>query len=95
LRIASGIPLHARKLASVFEQAGVIVKVRTMDPFIPSAWGLIVVKTANSNDDSDRLKVILDGAGVESQIGLTNSTIGDKDHPTLLVGTREDAGARR
>ena len=80
---------YARDLASAFEQGGATVKVHTLDPFIPYAWGLLVVKTT-TNDDSSALKAILDKAGVASSIALTNETVGQKDHPTLLVGTPED-----
>lgn len=82
--------VYAKDLASVFEQAGVPTAIHTLGPFVPSAWGLLVVKT--TNDDSTRLTAILDEAGIASQIALTNSTLGEKDHPTLLVGTREDVG---
>jgi hypothetical protein len=81
---------YAKDLASVFEQAGVPTHVHTLGPFMPSAWGLIVIKTANG--DSTRLKNILDEAGVASDTALTNSTLGEKDHPTLIVGTRGDVG---
>ena len=81
---------YAKDLASVFEQAGVATHTHTLGPFIPSAWGLSVVQTVNG--DSARLKAILDEANVESDIKLTNSTLGEKDHPTLVVGTRGDVG---
>lgn len=83
--------IYARDLSSAFEFAGVAVDVHTLGPFIPRAWGLSVIKT--TNDDYVRLKGILDEAGVESSVESTNSTIGEKDHPTLFVGTREDVGA--
>lgn len=79
---------YAKELASVFEQAGVRVKLHTLGMFIPSAWGLIVIKT--TNDDSTQLQAILEDSAIESRIASSNSTIGEKDHPTLLVGTRED-----
>jgi hypothetical protein len=83
--------IYARDLSSAFELAGVAVHVHTLGPFIPQAWGLSVIKT--TNEDYVRLKGILDEAGVESSVESTNSTIGEKDHPTLFIGTREDIGA--
>jgi len=82
--------IYARDLSSTFELAGVAVHVHTLGPFIPQAWGLSVIKT--TNEDYVRLKGILDEAGVKSSVESTNSTIGEKDHPTLFVGTREDVG---
>jgi len=79
---------YARNLALVFEQAKIQTDVHTLGPFIPSAWGLIVVIT--ENDDSTRLKAILDEVGIPSVFAKTNDTLGKKDHPTLLVGARED-----
>ena len=79
---------YARDLATVFQEARVPVTVHTLGPFIPSAWGLLVVKT--TNDDSDKLKALLDEAGVKSEVALTNDTLGAKDHPTLVVGSRDD-----
>lgn len=81
---------YAKDLASVFEQAGVPTHAHTLGPFVPSAWGLLVIQTVNH--DATRLKTILDEAGLVSQIAMTNSAFGEKDHPTLLVGTREDVG---
>jgi glycine/D-amino acid oxidase-like deaminating enzyme len=83
--------IYARDLASTFEQAGATVHVHTLGPFIPQAWGLSVVETQNG--DFVRLKAILDEAGVISSIASTNETLGEKDHPTLFVGTREDLGS--
>lgn len=88
--VGNGEPeLYARNLAAAFEQAGVPVNVHTLGPFIPSAWGLLVVKTTNS--DSTRLKEIFDRAGIASELALTNDTLGQKDWPTLVVGAREPA----
>ena len=78
---------YARDLAKLFEEAHVPVDVHTLGPFIPSAWGLLVIKT--TNDDSNNLKALLDEAGVKSEVALTNDTLGVKDHPTLVVGARE------
>jgi hypothetical protein len=39
---------------------------------------------------SDKLKALLDEAGVKSEVALTNDTLGAKDHPTLVVGSRDD-----
>lgn len=87
--VGNGEPeLYARDLATAFQQAGVEVYVHTLGPFLPSARGLLVVKT--TNDDFTRLKAILDAAGVESEIALTNDTLGQKDHPTMVVGARKD-----
>jgi hypothetical protein len=79
---------YARNLALVFEQAKIQTHVHTLGPFIPSAWGLIIVIT--ENDDSAKLKAILDEVGVPSVLAETNDTLGKKDHPTILVGARED-----
>lgn len=87
--VGDGEPeFYARDLGSAFEQAGVVVHVHTLNPFIPSAWGLAVVKSANY--DSSRLKAILDEAGVESKSAETNDMLGQKDHPTIVVGARQD-----
>lgn len=86
--VGSGEPeSYARDLASVFDLAGVPVTVHTLGPFIPSAWGLLVVKTVNN--DSSKLKAILEEAGVEADTALTNDTLGEKKWPTLVVGNRE------
>ena len=86
--VGNGEPeLYARDLATAFEQAGVPVIVHTLGPFIPSAWGLLVVKT--TNDDSTRLKRIFDRAGIASELALTNDTLGQKEWPTLVVGARK------
>jgi hypothetical protein len=82
---------YARELASIFERAGVAVKIHTLGPFMPSAWGLSVVQTTNA--DSARLKHMLDAIGVPCHLALTNDTLGAKDHPTLVVGIREDLSA--
>jgi hypothetical protein len=79
---------YARSLALVFEQAKIQTHVHTLGPFIPSAWGLIIVIT--ENDDSARLKAMLDEVGVPSVLAETNDTLGKKNHPTILVGARED-----
>jgi glycine/D-amino acid oxidase-like deaminating enzyme len=79
---------YARELAKAFQEANVTVHVHTLGPFIPSAWGLLIVKT--TNDVSDKLKALLDEAGVKSEVALTNDTLGAKDHPTLVVGSRDD-----
>lgn len=89
--VGNGEPeLYARDLATAFEQAGVPVNVHTLGPFIPSAWGLLVIKTTNG--DSTRLKEILDKDGIASEIALANDTLGQKEWPTLVVGAREDTG---
>ena len=82
--------IYARDLSSAFERAGLKVHVHTLGPFIPQAWGLSVIKT--TNPDYIALKKILDEVGVDASVVETNSTIGEKDHPTLFVGTRADIG---
>jgi hypothetical protein len=79
---------YARDLASVFEQATIKTSLHTLGPFIPSAWGLMVIITENG--DSSRLKAMLDEVGISAAPAETNDTIGKKDHPTLFVGSRED-----
>jgi glycine/D-amino acid oxidase-like deaminating enzyme len=87
--VGNGEPeFYARSLATAFEQAGVSVHMHTLGPFIPSAWGLLVVQT--TNDDASKLKALLDAAGVKSEIALTNDTLGAKNQPTLVVGSRDD-----
>lgn len=81
---------YARNLAAVFQQASVSVSVYTLGPFTPRAWGLLVVKT--ENDESSKLKAVLDEAGVQSETALTNDTLGEKRWPTLVVGSRDDSG---
>jgi len=78
----------ARDIASVFESAGIATHVHTPGPFLPSAWGLMIVITKNG--DSGRLKALFDEAGLPTDLAETNSTIGEKNHPTLIVGARED-----
>lgn len=79
---------YARDLASAFEDAHIKTFVHTLGPFIPSAWGLMSLKTRNG--DGDRLHSMLIAAGVTATVAETNATIGEKDHPTLFVGSRED-----
>jgi hypothetical protein len=43
---------YAKDLASAFEQGGVPTHTHTLGPFIPSAWGLIIVKTMAIRCDS-------------------------------------------
>jgi len=82
--------IYARDLARACDEAGAKVFVHTLGPFIPEAWGLRVIES--SNGDSKRLQALLDSAGVTSSLVPTNDTIGVKDHPTLIVGTRQDVG---
>jgi len=79
---------YAKDLASVFEQANIKTHIYTLGMFIPSAWGLMVVIT--ENDDSNKLKRMLDEIGIPAVLAETNDIIGNKDHPTLFVGSRED-----
>jgi hypothetical protein len=89
--VGDGEPeFYARDLGSAFEQAGMVAHVHTLNPFIPSAWGLAVVKSENY--DSSRLKAILDEAGVDAKSAETNDVLGQKDHPTIVVGYRQDTG---
>lgn len=78
----------ARQFAAAFEKAGIETSVHTLGPFIPSAWGLMVIKT--TNDVSQVLKGFLDKAGIQSDFAETNDTLGNKQHPTIFVGIRED-----
>lgn len=79
---------YARDFAKAFETAGIDVQIHTLGMFIPSAWGLMVVITPNNV--SERLKALLDKAGVKADLAETNDTIGEKRHPTLFIGSRED-----
>jgi hypothetical protein len=79
---------YARDFAGVFERSKIETRVHTFGSFIPSAWGLLVVVT--ENDDSARLKAMLDESGIFASLATTNETLGKKDHPTLFVGSRED-----
>jgi hypothetical protein len=89
--VGDGEPeFYARDLGSAFEQAGIVVHLHTLNPFIPSAWGLLVVNSTKY--ESSRLKKILDEAGVYSESAETNDMLGQKDHPTLVVGARQDTG---
>ena len=83
--VGNGEPeAYARDLAKAFEDAGLPVHIHTLGPFIPSAWGLLIVKT--TNDASEKLKALLDEAGVQSEVTRSNDTLGAKDHPTFVIG---------
>jgi len=79
---------YARDFQAVFEAAHIKTDVHTLGPFIPSAWGLLVLITKNG--DGARLHAMLEETGVSASLARTNDTIGEKDRPTLFVGSRDD-----
>jgi hypothetical protein len=84
----AGEPEHyAKDFAATFSAAGITTQVHTLGMFIPSADGLIVVKT--QSDDWKHLLEILQAAGLHPDVADSNDTMGAKDHPTLVVGSRK------
>jgi hypothetical protein len=89
--VGDGEPeFYARLIGQLFTEAGVTPDVRTMGPFIPSSWGLKVVKTPN--DVAKRLKAIFDEANVKAVLADGNDDMKNVDYPFLVVGQREDLG---
>jgi hypothetical protein len=78
---------YAKEIAAVFEEAGIETKTHTLGPFIPSAWGLMVIQTGNS--DADLIKALFDEAEIAIVIAETNDTMGTRPHPLLFVGNKE------
>ena len=80
--------LYADEFVSAFKAAGIEVRSHTLGPFLPSAWGLLIVRS--TNDTCEKLKAIFDEAGIEAEIAESNDTIGMRAYPLLVVGARED-----
>lgn len=78
---------YAKDILSAFQEAGLNVKIHTLGPFIPSAWGLMVIQTHNG--DAESIKEIFEEALVEIEIAQTNETIGLRAHPLIFVGNKD------
>lgn len=81
--------IYARDFEKVFEVAGINTQVHTLGPFLPRAWGLIVIQT--ENDVSARLADILQDAKVPFAVeNVDDDLLAARNKPKLVVGSRDD-----